>query len=262
MMQIPTGSFIPGDSTLHHLDARIKILCFLLLLAASIRTSSVLGYLLLAVTAAVMILLSGLSPRTVLSPLIRLWPFFTLIFGMNTLFFDENSPAQWIFHISPTGAAQGANIVARIAFLLIFSGVLITTTAPMELTGALGNLFRPLKLFHIPTENISMIISVAIQFIPTLMEEADTIKKAQTARGARFESRRLTERAASFLPLLVPIFLAAFRRADELSLAMEARGYRGARGRTVRRCRPLRRNDFIALAASASIFLVRFLLPG
>ena len=105
-----------------------------------------------------------------------------------------------------------------------------------------------------------MIISVAIQFIPTLMEEADTIKKAQTARGARFESKRLMEKAASILPLIVPIFLSAFRRADELSQAMEARGYRGARSRTKKKREPLRVQDYMALALCFAVCAFQFLI--
>jgi energy-coupling factor transport system permease protein len=136
---------------------------------------------------------------------------------------------------------------------MVLGSVLTLTTAPIDMTNALSSLLKPLKILRVPVEDVAMIISVAISFIPTLLEETDMIKKAQTARGARFESKKLIERALSYLPLLVPIFLAAFRRADELSMAMEARGYRNARSRTKKAREPFRIRDFTALASSIFI---------
>ena len=121
---------------------------------------------------------------------------------------------------------QGVHTVVRVVLLLIFSGLVTATTAPLAMTGAMELLFSPLSLVRIPVGQIAMILSVAVQFVPTLLEEADAIAKAQTARGAGFDSRRLRDRAGALAPLVVPVFLAAFKRADELSLAMEARGYR------------------------------------
>ena len=131
--------------------------------------------------------------------------------------------------------------------------VLTITTEPMEITHGLEELLSPLSKVGVPTEEIAMILGVAMQFIPVLGEEAETIRMAQTARGARFESKKLTERAASFLPLVIPVFLAAFRRADEL--AMEARGYRGPGRRTKKKKSLPNRNGNVAIAASA-IFLI------
>ena len=151
-------------------------------------------------------------------------------------------------------------MTARLALILVLSNVLTCTTPPLEITGAIQTLLSPLRLVRLPVEDIAMILSVAVQFIPTLLEETDTIRKAQIARGARFESRRLHERAQAMLPLIVPIFLSAFKRADELAMAMEARGYRGARGRTRKKSVPLPLSGWGALALCALVCAAEILL--
>ena len=130
---------------------------------------------------------------------------------------------------------QGFNVVFRILIILVIANIFTLVTSPLETTHAIQALLKPLKLVRMPADEIAMILSVAIQFIPTLLQEADTVKKAQIARGARFESKKLHERAAAMLPLIVPMFLSAFKKADELAMAMEARGYRGAKYRTRRK---------------------------
>ncbi len=136
------------------------------------------------------------------------------------------------FPAEPGGIRQGAMVVVHLVLILVFCMVLTITTEPMEITHGLEELLSPLSKVGVPTEEIAMILGVAMQFIPVLGEEAERSRMAQTARGARFESKKLTDRAASFLPLVIPVFLAAFRRADELACAMEARGYRGPGRRT------------------------------
>lgn len=157
----------------------------------------------------------------------------------------------WIFRLSREGIRQGAMVVVHLVLILVFCMVLTITTEPMEITHGLEELLSPLSKVGVPTEEIAMILGVAMQFIPVLGEEAETIRMAQTARGARFESKKLTERAASFLPLVIPVFLAAFRRADELACAMEARGYRGPGRRTKKKKSLPNRNGNVAIAASA-----------
>ncbi len=262
MRGMPTGQYIPGNSILHQLNAWAKILCLFLLLAAIIATKSLWSYVLIMSATAGIVFASRLPLGLVLGSLRRLWLFFIIIFFMNVLFFDgENTIwSWWIFGLSFAGAKQGANVVLRVALLVVLSNALTCTTAPMDLTNALKSLMKPLKLIRVPVEDVAMIISVAIQFIPTLIEETDMIQKAQTARGARFESKKLTEKAASVLPLLVPMFLSAFRRADELSIAMEARGYRNARNRTIKEKEPLKVADITALTASAVICIIQILI--
>lgn len=257
-----TGQFTPGTSILHRLDARAKFFGFLILIAATVRTDAWPGYvLLLAVTAAV-VAICGLPLRTALASVARMGWFFLLIFAMNALFFatDDAIWHWWILTLSVPGIVQGAQVTVRLALILVMSNVLTCTTPPLEITGAIQTLLSPLRLVRLPVEDIAMILSVAVQFIPTLLEETDTIRKAQIARGARFESRRLHERAQAMLPLIVPIFLSAFKRADELAMAMEARGYRGARGRTRKKSVPLPLSGWGALALCAIVCAAEILL--
>lgn len=228
MSRLPTGMFQPGASVLHRMNATAKLVSLLILVAAVCCTESIPGYALLIVFTALLIRLSRIRAAEALSAVIRLKWFFIIIFLMNLCFFspEEAWVRFWIFCPSYAGAMQGINVAARVALLLVMSCVMNMTTAPVAVTGAIEDLLSPLRILRLPTEQIAMILSVAIQFIPTLFEETDMIRKAQTARGARFDSRRLRDKAAAAAPLVVPIFLAAFRRADELSLAMEARGYR------------------------------------
>ena len=158
------------------------------------------------------------------------------------------------------GIVQGAQVTVRLALILVMSNVLTCTTPPLEITGAIQTLLSPLRLVRLPGEDIAMILSVAVQFIPTLLEETDTIRKAQIARGARFESRRLHARAQAMLPLIVPIFLSAGGRAVELAMSMEARGYRGARGRTRKKSVPLPLSGWGALALCALVCAAEILL--
>ncbi len=262
MSRLPAGQFIPRDSVLHRLNAGIKLLCLVTLLAAVIISDTVAGYAVITGMTAAAVALSGLPVKTALSSIRRMWLFLIVIFLMNALFFDGEQPIWqwWIFRPSVRGIAQGANVVLRVALLMALGNVLTGTTAPIEMTRALVRGMRPLRLLHIPVEDVAMIISVAIQFIPTLLEEADMIKKAQTARGARFESRRLSEKAVSIMPMAVPIFLSAFRKADELALAMEARGYRSGAKRVRKAAKPLRTGDYAALFISCAACVVEILL--
>ena len=259
MSALPTGHYVADSSWLHRLDARAKIVGFFLLLSAIVSAPSLWGYGFVLCVAAIIVALSRLPLRHALGPLRRLWLFFLVIFAMNVLFFDSADPlwVWWIFTVSAEGVAQGVNVVCNVLLIMVLANILTGTTAPMDMTWAVASLFQPLKLLRVPVEDVAMIVSAAIQFIPTLMDETDTIKKAQIARGARFESKRLTERAASFLPLIIPIFLAAFRRADDLATAMEARGYRNAQNRTKKNGHPFHLSDIVALASCAAVCLLQ-----
>ena len=228
MNAVPTGVYQPGSSFLHRLCAFAKLLCLIVLLCAVVATGSLSGYALLLLFTAGLLLLSCVPLRSALGSVWRLRWFFLIILLMNTCFFSPEGAwfSLWIFTPSPAGLMQGLNVVLRVLFILVFSNLLTLTTAPMELTGAIELLLSPLGLLKIPVGQVAMILSVAIQFVPALFEETDMIRKAQTARGAKFDSPRLLDKAGAAAPLVVPIFLAAFKRADELALAMEARGYR------------------------------------
>ena len=262
MRTLPTGQFIQGSSLVHKLDARIKIICFIILMVAVVGASSILGYSLLIVTISIIIFLSELPIFNAVASIKRMWLFFLVIFMMNFLFFNSEKllASWWIFHISIGGIKQGFSVVINVMLIIILGNLLTLTTSPTQVTGALESLIKPLKLVGIPTEDVAMIISIAIQFIPTLMEETETIRMAQIARGARFESKKLSERARSYIPLIIPIFISAFRRADELSLAMEARGYCNAKNRTKKKKEAIELQDYIALTICVTIFIVQFKL--
>ena len=229
---LPTGLYQPGNTVLHRLCPWGKLLCLGLLLAAVVCTDKVIGYAVPAVLTGMLIAVSKLQMKDIFSSAWRLRWFFVIIFLMNLMFFSPQAPwgKWWIFTPSYGGMVQGIHVVVRVFLLLLLGGLLTATTSPLAMTDGFHTLLRPFGIFRLPVGQIAMILSVAIQFIPTLFEEADAIRKAQTARGARFDSQRLSQKAAAVLPLAVPIFLAAFKRADELSLAMEARGYRPGSG--------------------------------
>lgn len=259
MTVMPAGQYIPGNSVIHRLDAGVKIASLILLLAAVIISSTWYGYLVALAVLAVVVKLSRVRLKTTLGAIGSLKLFFIIIFVMNALFYSSEQPLlSWgIISLSHEGIKQGVKVIFNIVYIMILANVLTSTTAPMDMTTGLSSILKPLKLLRIPIEDVAMIISIAIRFIPNLLEDVVMIKKAQTARGARFESKSLRERASSYLPLLIPVFLSAFRRADELSVAMEARGYRNARDRTRKAKEPLKVFDFAALLCSIIICLTQ-----
>jgi len=255
MNRIPIGVYIPGNSILHRLDARAKLLCLIALTAALIYANSLPGYGIMAALTAILVALSGLKLKAACAPVKQVLPFFAVIFLMNALFNDQGQAlwSWWIFNLSSAGMAAGAKVVLKLILLMILFNILMSTTAPMKITAALVSLLRPLGYIRIPVSDLALMISVALQFIPTLMEETEMIRKAQTARGARFESPRLKEKAESIMPLVIPIFISAFKRADELALAMEARGYRGGGQQIKKAAGPLGKSDFAAMLFAAAI---------
>lgn len=228
MNQLPGGVYQHGNSVIHRLDATVKIILLILLLAAVIATDTLIGYIILITFTAFAAIISRIGFRAATGNIGKLLWFFILIFLMNLLFYENENPwlKFWIFTPSYDGLMQGIKVVVRVAVLLILCNILNVSTPPVLITNAIENIIFPLRLIRVPTKQIALILSVAVQFIPTLSEEADMIRKAQTARGAKFDSRRLKDKASAVIPMVVPIFISAFRRADELSLAMEARGYR------------------------------------
>ncbi len=249
MSFLPAGSFREGDSVLHKMDPFCKLLSAFLLLAAVILSNTFPGYGLAAGGLLAVILVSRLGLGTALSGVKRMRFFFCLILLMNMAFYETEQIwwKWWIFRFSGDGLVQGMQVVLRVAMAMVLGNLLVSATSPLELVGAMESLMYPLKFIGVPIRDVAMILGVAIQFIPAFSEEAEMIRRAQTARGARFESRRLTEKAKSIVPLVVPIFLAAFRRADELAIAMEARGYRRTKGKLRRRRRRLSPADAIGL---------------
>jgi energy-coupling factor transport system permease protein len=262
MTHLPTGLYLPGDSLIHRLDSRIKLLVLFITIVAILLVGSLIGYGIMVVFIAMTILLSRISLSTAINSVSNLTWFFLVIFLMNTAFYSPENAwlTIWIFTPSLMGVMQGVDVVLRVCLVLVISNVITSATAPMEITNALEYIILPLKYIGIPAEQIAMILSIAIQFIPTLSEETDMIRKAQMARGARFDSPKLTEKARAVLPLLIPIFFSAFKRADELSIAMEARGYRSAADRTHKTFKPLQVRDYGALAMVIVVGILQIMI--
>lgn len=260
MKGLPVGYFLPGNSPLHRMNAGVKIICLFLLLIAVICTSEWFEYVVLLLFTVGLIRISGIGFRVALRSVWQLRWFFCMIFLMNLFFFQSRQAwfRWWIFQPSLEGAIQGVHTVARVAFVLVYANLLQVTTPPLEITHGLEWILSPLSFIGVPTDLVAMILSVAIRFIPVLSEEADTIRKAQMARGAKFDSQRWADRGKAVIPLVVPIFLAAFKRADEMSLAMEARGYQTDLRRRKRYNVRLCLYDRIGLAscAAAALFFI------
>lgn len=249
MREYISGSYVPGKSFLHRLDTKAKFFSFLLLIVAVILTHNITEYAIITLVWIALIALSQAPLRSIFGSVQRMRWFFILVFLTNAFFYNAEHPLWkwWIFTLSTEGIAQGFQVIYRVILILVLSNLLTLTTPPLAITGAFQTMLRPLKLLRIPADDIAMILSVAIQFIPTLMEETDSIKKAQMARGAKLDSKRLTERARAMLPLVIPIFVAAFRRADELAMAMEARGYRRGAYRVPQKHKSIPRSGWCAL---------------
>ena len=243
MMQMPMGQYRPGNTFFHRADAKGKLLGLCLVIAAVIVSKGLIGCIAAAAAALTVSYLAGISLREQIKQQKGMCRFLAVIFLMNAFFYSGEHCiwSWWIFRLSREGIRQGAMVVVHLILILVFCMVLTITTEPMEITHGLEELLSPLSKVGVP-----------------LGEEAETIRMAQTARGARFESKKLTERAASFLPLVIPVFLAAFRRADELAYAMEARGYRGPGRQTKKKKSLPNRNGNVAIAASAIFLLCRY----
>lgn len=251
LKNITLGQYFPGDSLIHRLDPRTKILATIALIAIVFVAQGFSGFALIAA----FVLLCAASTHIHLKFLIKgLKPLFFIIlftFVLN-LFFQTGGNVLvhvWVIRITDQGLRMALFMAVRLILLVVCSQLLTLTTSPIALTDGLESLFRPLEVVHFPAHEIAMMMSIALRFIPTLMDEADKIMKAQKARGANFETGNLIQRAKAMLPLLVPLFVGAFRRAEELALAMDARCYRGGAGRT--RMKQLKFQKIDALAALA-----------
>lgn len=250
LTDITLGQYYPGSSVIHGLDPRAKILATLLFIAAIFFAESMLSYGVLALFVAAVILLSRLPVLMVLRSVKPLWIIILLTLFIHA-FTGEGSNVLYqygFFRLTEEGLIMGIKMSLRLVFLLLISSILTFTTSPIVLTDGIESLLRPFKCIGIPAHELAMMMTIALRFIPTLIEETDRIIKAQTARGADFDSGSLLQRAKNMLPILIPLFISAFRRADELAIAMEARCYRGGEGRTRMHELVYKTSDFIALA--------------
>ncbi len=233
LKDITIGQFFPGNTVIHRMDPRTKILNVALYIAALFTCKGLFGYLLCLIYLAAAVRISQIRLKTILKgvkPLIIIIIFTAIL---NMLYTDGNVLVQiWKFKITDAGLRNAVFMVARIIMLVTGTFLLTYTTSPITLTDGLERLLEPLKRIHVPVHELSMVMSIALRFIPTLIEETDKIMSAQKARGADFETGNLFQKAKALIPVLVPLFVSAFRRADELATAMECRCYTGGEGRT------------------------------
>ena len=246
------GEYIEKDSIIHNLDPRTKILVIMFFILTIFLIGTFKGYLALAGLLLITILLSKIKPGYVIKS-IRPLLFIILFTFFIHLFMTRGGAVLWewkFLRIEEEGLNLGLFMALRLIFLVSYTSLLTLTTSPLQLTDGIERLLNPFKRVGIPAHELAMMMTIALRFIPTLLEEARKIMKAQQARGADFKSGNLIKKAKSLIPLLVPLFVSAFRRADELALAMESRCYRGDENRTRMNVLKLAARDYITLCFS------------
>ena len=255
LKDITLGQYFPGNSIIHRLDPRTKLILLVVYIVALFLASGWISYGLMLAFLVAVIKISTIPPKSIvkgMKPLVMI-----LIFtGLLNLFFTQEGEVLvdfWIITIYSGGLSRAAMMMARILMLITCTFLLTYTTSPIALTDGLEALLNPLKKLGVPVHELSMMMCIALRFIPTLIEETDKIMCAQKARGADFENGSLMERAKALVPILVPLFISAFRRADELATAMECRCYQGGEGRTKMKLLRYHREDFASFGIGAAI---------
>ena len=254
LKDITLGQYFPGNSLAHRLDPRTKILLTVLYIVALFCAKWFVSYALAAVLLIAGIMVSGVALRALvrgLKPIL----FIICFTAVLNLFYTPGEiwVSFWIFKITKEGIFTVFFMILRITMLIMGTFLLTYTTSPIALTDGLETLLGPLKKIRVPVHELAMIMSIALRFIPTLIEETDKIMSAQKARGADFESGNLLQRARALVPILVPLFISAFRRADELAVAMECRCYHGDAGRTKLHVLHYQMRDYLVLLAYGAI---------
>ena len=264
LKDITLGQYFPGTTVAHKLDPRTKILLVVLYIVALFCAKGIVGYALMALCLVVCVRISKVGIKQLVRGL-RPVLFMIIFTGLWNLFFvpGETYLFEWGFlRISLEGLRNAIFMVLRIMLLIMGTFLMTYTTSPISLTDGLERLMNGLKRFHVPVHELAMMMSIALRFIPTLIEETDKIMSAQKARGADFESGNIIQKAKALIPILVPLFISAFRRADELATAMECRCYHGGEGRTKLHVLKYERRDYIALTIGvlvlAAVLVLRY----
>ncbi|CAG7838838.1 transporter [Clostridium novyi B str. ATCC 27606] len=256
---ITIGQYVPGESFIHKLDPRVKILLSIIYIINLFIINNFKGYAFVIVFTAIAIIVSRVPFKYIYKGLKPVFILLIITALLNIFMTGGNSGEaplwQWKFlRIYKAGLVLAGFMIVRLVFLIVGTSLLTLTTSPIELTDGLEKLLNPFKKIGLPAHELAMMMTIALRFIPTLMDETDKIMKAQMARGADFESGNLINRAKNLIPLLVPLFISSFRRAEELAMAMEARCYRGGEGRTRMKVLKLDKRD--AYATIITIVLV------
>ena len=249
LTDITLGQYIPADSPVHKLDPRIKIIGVFIYIITVFLAKGLVSYLFLGISTLFVIKLSKIRLMTVIKG-IKPLVFIIIFTALINIFMSAADDIiwQWKFiKITATGLKSAVVMALRLIFLVIGTSLLTYTTSPIMLTDGIERLLRPFSKIGLPAHELAMMMTIALRFIPTLLEETDKIIKAQKARGADFESGNIINRAKALIPILVPLFISSFRRADELAVAMECRCYRGGEGRTRLRELKICARDYISI---------------
>ncbi|WP_026693506.1 energy-coupling factor transporter transmembrane component T family protein [Peribacillus kribbensis] len=245
------GRYVPADSAIHKMDPRSKLIMVFLFVFVIFLANNVVSYALVAVFTLAIVKLSKVPARFLINGLKPVLILILFTFLLHLFFTKEGELLyKWnVIEIYSGGLRQGIFISLRFAFLIVITSILTLTTTPISLTDGLETLFNPLKKWKLPVHELALMMSISLRFIPTLLEETDKIMKAQAARGTEFSSGPVTSRMKAVVPLLIPLFVSSFKRAEELAVAMESRGYRGGEGRTkFRLLRWERKDTYLVLA--------------
>jgi len=258
LKDITIGQYLPGESFVHKLDSRIKILISFMFVIGIFLINSFIGYGVIAIFLIIVILNSKIKFKHILNGLKPIFLLILLTVILNVFMSGgEHSIFQfWVFKIYREGLIQAAFIALRLILVIISTSLLTLTTSPIELTDGIEKLLSPFKRIGLPAHELAMMMSIALRFIPTLLDETDKIMKAQMARGADFESGNIINRGKNLIPILVPLFISSFRRADELAVAMESRCYKGGEGRTRMKQLKIRSEDLFAITFVGVIMIL------
>lgn len=260
---ITIGQYYPSDSKLHHLDPRVKIMCTLFYLISLFLFHNIWGYVVATMFLICVIRISKVPFKFIvrgLKPIIMLL-MITVVFNLFLNNTGEVLVKFWVFQITTVGLETAVFMAIRLIYLILGSSIMTFTTTPNALTDGIESLLKPLEKVKVPVHEIAMMMSIALRFIPILLEETDKIMKAQIARGADLESGNIIQKAKAMIPILVPLFVSAFRRANDLAMAMEARCYRGGAGRTKMKPLVYKGKDYIAYAITI-VYVITAVIIG
>ena len=247
LSDITIGQYFPGSSILHRLDPRTKVVLLFFYLVLIFVCRSAISYAILSALTFALMVLSKVPLRMMLRSLKPLWWIILFTFVIHVFSTPGEELAKvWIFSVTWEGIVQGFYVSLRLVLLILLSSLLTFTTSPLKLTDAMEALLAPFKRIGVPAHELAMMMTIALRFVPTLIQETDRIMKAQQSRGANFTDGSIAKRLRAFVPVLVPLFRSAFRRADDLAMAMEARCYRGGEGRTQMKARKITSIDYVA----------------
>ena len=269
LRDITIGQHFPGNSLVHRFDPRLKILLTILYIVLLFAAANPLGLALSIVWLAVLYKMAKIPVRMIVKSLKPIVPIILFTCVLNLFFVTgqgEPLVQVWVLRIYAEGVRYAILMAVRVITLIAGTSLLTYTTSPIVLTDAIERLLAPFNKIHMPVHELAMMMTIALRFIPTLVEETDKIMNAQKARGAMLDSGTLKERMHAMIPILIPLFISAFRRADELAMAMECRCYHGGEGRTRLKVLKYTKQDAIScvvcVAVFAAIFATRFFVPG